>query len=563
VIETRQGSNSEATAQERPRRHSAEFVPGAADGSPVMDRKFELAVELSRVLAEAKLGSGGSLREALYLGRNISLWDVVTTILVLYRFPPLFLPDGSGAAWLRRLAYRLRPYLGLAARFRDFVTSGRSRTVAGCAGWPEGRRTATFICFTDSFYRDLLQPVAESIARQHLAQVVVVHGRRPAGARTGDGPVAFHSMWEHWDAGVDQVQRNMRRSLRQLQRELFGREQLKTLMDGVRSQLGDINVKSDLYWLFWREFIRLAPQVAVAEHILFRHRPALIVSADDADQRCRVYSLLARAAGVPTLLVQQGLSFKDYPEWRYLSHGKVAAMGESSRADMIAQGVDPDRIIVTGHPGFDNLVSAEPDLPISVRNELGVPGHQRMVLFASQPSYVGAFDQPHRRTEMIETLARAVGSLKDVKLVVKPHPGERRKDLVSLIGNKRNVVITDGAVSIAPLIKACDVFVTFFSTAALQALYAGKPVINIDIPGSRGSRLYIGSNATWVARSAEDLMTHITNLLSARCAEHLKAREEARRRFLHDMAYYPDGKATDRVVQVVAELIGPEREEGR
>ena len=58
-------------------------------------------------------------------------------------------------------------------------------------------------------------------------------------------------------------------------------------------------------------------------------------------------------------------------------------------------------------------------------------------------------------------------------------------------------------------------------------------------------------------------MTHITNLLSARCAEHLKAREEARRRFLHDMAYYPDGKATDRVVQVVAELIGPEREEGR
>ena len=559
MIETRQGSSFEAAAREHPHRHGAEFTPGAEDGSRVMDRKFELAVELSKVLAEAKLGSGGSLREALYLGRHISLWDVVTTILVLYRFPLLFLPDRSGAAWRRRLAYRLRPYLGLAARFRDFVTSGRSRTGAGCAEWPEGSRTVVFICFTESFYRDVLQPVADLIARRHLAKVVVVHGGHLARARAADGDVRFHSIWEHWDADADQVQRNLRRNLRRLQRELFDGEQFKTLMYGVRSHVGDISVRSDLYWLFWREFIRLAPQVAVAEHILFRHRSALVVSADDADQRCRVYSLLSRAAGVPTLLVQQGLSNKDYPEWRFLSHGKVAAMGESSRADMIAQGVDPERIVVTGHPGFDNLISAEPNVPIQVRNELGVPEHQRMVLFASQPSYVGAFDQPHRRTEMIETVVRVVGSLKDVKLVIKPHPGERRKELVSLIGNKRNVVITDGAVSIVPLIKACDVFVTFFSTAALQALYAGKPVINIDIPGSRGSRLYIGSNATWVARSVEDLKTHITNLLSEQHAEHLKAREEARRRFLHDMAYYPDGKATDRVVQVVEGLLGPDR----
>ena len=52
---------------------------------------------------------------------------------------------------------------------------------------------------------------------------------------------------------------------------------------------------------------------------------------------------------------------------------------------------------------------------------------------------------------------------------------------------------------------------------------------------------------------------HITNLLSPQRAEHLKTKEEARRRFLHDMAHHPDGKATDRVVQVVADLLGPEK----
>ena len=99
----------------------------------------------------------------------------------------------------------------------------------------------------------------------------------------------------------------------------------------------------------------------------------------------------------PTLLVQQGLSFKGYPEWRYLSHDKVAAMGNSSRSNMMAQGVDSDRIVVTGHPGFDTLASIEPKVQNQFRNEIGVPANHKLVLFASQPSYIGAFDQPKRQ----------------------------------------------------------------------------------------------------------------------------------------------------------------------
>jgi hypothetical protein len=530
---------------------------------PTVDHKFESAVKLSKVLAETNLGSEGTLRDALFLGRRISLWDVVVTVMVLYRFPLPFAPDEDGAAWLKRLKYRMRPYVGLAARLRDYLTSDHGRTGAGCAGWPNESRTVVVTCFTKPFYQQLLQPVADAIATQQLAEVVVVHGGQLTDAPDHDGRITFHSIWEHWADDTEQVQRNIRRSLRELQRKLFDRDQFETLLDGVRRQVGDISVKGELSWLFWREFIRLAPQVAVAEHIVLRHRPTLIVSADDADQRCRVYSLLAKAAGIPTLLVQQGISFKDYPEWRFLSHDRVAAMGESSRADMIAQGVDPDRIVVTGHPGFDRFASIEPDTPTRVRKEFSIPEHHRLVLFASQPSYVGAFDQPHRRTEMIKAVVGIVTSLKNVTLVVKPHPGEQRGELISLIGNPAHVVLVDGAVSIVPLIKACDVFMTFFSTTALQALYAGKPVITIDVPGSGGGRLYTDSNATWVARSVDELMAHITNLLSAQRAELLEEKEEARSRFLHDMAYHPDGKATDRVVRVVADLIGLGRVGGR
>jgi hypothetical protein len=57
--------------------------------------------------------------------------------------------------------------------------------------------------------------------------------------------------------------------------------------------------------LFRSEFPRLAFQVAVAGHILDRHHPALVAAG-----RCRsgrIYTLLAKSRGIPSLIVQQGM----------------------------------------------------------------------------------------------------------------------------------------------------------------------------------------------------------------------------------------------------------------
>ena len=540
------------------------FEPCLQTDSPArVDRKFEQAVKLAHVLGETRLNAGHTLREALCLDQRISLWDVISTFLVLYRFPLLFLPDHGRSAWMRRLAYRLRPYRGLTARFKDAVASDRRRGGTNCAEWSVGPRTVLFVCFTKSFYREVLQPVAHALATRGLAKVVVLHDWPEATVPAENGGVSFRSIREHHDRGVDEAQRRLMRDLRMLRESLFGKRQFDRLMDGVRSRVGDVNVRSEFSWLFWREFVRLAPHVALAELIMFRHRPAMIVSADDADQRCRVYSLMARAAGIPSLLIQQGLSFSDYPEWRFLSHDRVAAMGESSRRDLMAQGVDPERIVVTGHPGFDTFASTDPGIADKIRNDLGIPQEHRLVLFASQPSYVGAFDQPQKRTDMIKAVVKVVGAMKDVTLVIKPHPGEKRKELAALVGKARQVVLVDGAVSIAPLIKACDVFITFFSTTALQALYAGKPVISIDIPGSGGGHLYTDSQATWVARSPEELTEHVANLLSVNKGEYAMAKAVARQRFLREMACLPDGKATERIVGLVVDSLESERSADR
>ena len=519
------------------------------------ENQFKQAVRLFKFLGDTRLRSGKTLRAELCLGQGISLWEVVASYMVLYRFPLLFSCDSGSRLWRERLKYYLRPYRGVAARFRDSVIFPPRRTITACSKWPGGGQTVLFLGFVPTFYRDTLRPVAESLATKESIQVVVIGESKKSSVDVlANKKVRFQSIWEHWDNDAKKLSKIMLKHLQILQNNFFNRTQLEAVMQNVTGDFISFALTREFYWLFWREFKRLIPQIVIANHILNKHRPALIVSPDGADQRCRIYSLLAREKGIPSLLVQQGLTIREYPEWFFFSQTAVAAMGQSSRADMIAQGIPSEKIMLTGHPGFDHLALQEPDLCTRVRADLGLSEGETMVLFASQPYYVGVFNTPGIRQTMIKAIVRACSSFKNIKLVVKPHPGDNIRELKILIGKAPQVVMVDQTKDISPLIKTCSVLVTFFSTVALQALYAGKPVVNVDFPGCGGQNLYSQSGATWIAHSTDEIAIHLQKLISESRHKEIASREAARQRFLYDLAYLSDGQATERIVKVALNM---------
>jgi len=522
-----------------------------SQGGAAGDRRFEHAVELCRWLGALRTASGTDVRTALRLGGGVSLWDVVEPFLALYRFPLLFSGGPPAAPWRRALRGRLSRVKGRAL--------APMRSERGCREWPAGKGAVLVLGFVPTFYRDVLRSVADDLAADGGRGVVVAGEKRlrPAAAGPGAGAPAFHAIWDHWDARAEEESRTLLGRLRAARKAIVPAVRAAAAGGRGPRAVDPAALAAEWSWLFAHELRRLGAHLAAARHILVSHRPALIVSADDADQRCRVFSLAGKALGIPSLLVQQGLSTRDYPEWRFFSPDKVAAMNESSRTDMIAQGVPPERIVVTGQPGFDRFLVPAPGRRERVRAALGVGEGRTMVLFASQPYQVGAFRSPGVRAAMLAAVVRAAASIDRIALVVKPHPGESRSRLARLVGPSPRTILAGREDDLGGLILACDVFMTFFSTSVLQALYARKPVVTVDFPDAGTPDPYSRSGATWTARSEEEIAALLRRLAEGGADGAGGEREAARVRFLEETAYRPDGGATSRVARLAREMLVP------
>lgn len=523
----------------------------------MIDSKFIHSNELLVKLSFFKLEDGSRLSTRLHLETKVSLLDIVAPYLVLYRFPLLFRSIRQGMLLRQRYMHFFPLYGNIFNRFRASMLM-RPREIAKNEKVLPDERHILFLGFYEMFYRDVLHPVADVITNKNLLNSIIVDDKyNDKLIRYTNNRLTRISIWEYWDEVVSNLSKNMLLNLADVESAFFQKKNFKVLLDYLVAGNDDLDgsiVKLELKWLFNCVFKKLIPYIASAKRIFECVRPSLIVSADDTDQRNRVYTLLGKAYGVQSLVVQQGLTDVSYPDWKYFSADYVAAMGEAASDHIASQGISREKIVVTGHPGFDRLVNDENR--DDIRDSMGIACVDKLLLFASQPYLVGAFASPDIRKEMIEAVLEVCDTFGGVQVILKPHPSENIREFKKLIGKRRSVYLANKEMDILPLIKACDVFITFFSTAALQALYAAKPVINVCFENSSNFDLYLNSGATYIARSRREIASYLRRLVSTFEYDKNVKMDIARLSFVNRWAHVPDGCATRRVVDLACQLIG-------
>mgnify|MGYP001595465824 CR=1 FL=1 len=512
------------------------------------DDKFAQAARLYDGVGNFELGDGRTVRDACRLVGNVSLWDCLSTYLILYRFP-MCVSGGAGLA--HSYTERVRPLLGTLARVRDTVLFPPSYTVQGLTqSTPKsGHIRVLFVGFSEVFFRDVLRSVYSALEKESAGYQSIVL----TGAGYGRRPQNHFSVWDYFSADVKAAATRGLSALDELKQALPGAIAAKrgAHLDGIAVDWPIL--RREFSWLCNRELPRLIYVAAAAYKVLSHYTPTLIVTADDADQKSKVVELAARELRTPTLVVQQGVTRADYPDWKHFAGDYVAAMGPTSLETIVGQGVPREAVTVTGHPGLDKLKQASEQENAATRAAQQVDPDEFLVIFASQPYYLGTFSSRRARREMIRACLEAVSTIPGVRLIVKAHPRDDVPALKKLCANYPRIRIVDSQVEVASLIKACDAFITMFSQTTLEALYADKPVININFPGSGVKSPFFDGKATCLAESREDIRIAITKLSEGDYGFFQNHDNRfAKEKMLNEWTFLNDGKATDRVVDLIS-----------
>lgn len=281
----------------------------------------------------------------------------------------------------------------------------------------------------------------------------------------------------------------------------------------------------------------------------------------------RAAPAVAHALGVPLLVAQKETTISEHS---LREHAELVRRHAPPLADLmtvcserhkrfwVRAGAAAERIVVTGQPRFD-FYSRLRDAPTRAG---GAPGREEQAsagkpsaLFLSyavdayHPSEGGGeatWGELRRQTE--EGLRELVR--RGWRVLVKPHPQQ------PLDGSGGGMIELDPQADVRPLIAAADVVVGFQSTAMLEAMLAGRPVLYTAWDGAaQGLDDQLIPFHRWereiaVVRRAADLPDAAVAARASTCPpDVLRRRREIAERYLGPL----DGFAAERTVAALVQ----------
>jgi UDP-N-acetylglucosamine 2-epimerase len=257
---------------------------------------------------------------------------------------------------------------------------------------------------------------------------------------------------------------------------------------------------------------------------------------------------------VPVVGIQHGILYPGYYSYRHEADegdcpipDRTAVFGDAARRFLIEEGRYPETSLeVTGSPKFDALIAAarrwDRD---SLRRELGIAPDEKLLVVASRY-------RPIRETHAsIGTafggLVAAVEASAGVRMIVKPHPAEPVAEYqADLAGARRSRLSLPGQ-ELLGLLHAADALVTVESLSAVEALVLDRPVLILNAPTNL--REMVERGVALAVDEGEDPAAAVEALLFDEPTR--RRLDEARSRYLEDVARGVDGGATRRIVSLL------------
>ena len=225
------------------------------------------------------------------------------------------------------------------------------------------------------------------------------------------------------------------------------------------------------------------------ECLVAERNPSLVFVSNPYTVEGKLATSIAHARSIPTASIEHGSIFPSDPIWQDCMIDLVCVGGEPSRRALLSCGLLDKQIAVTGSPRLDGVTGAA----LRKVHPSSLSSAANVLVATSGPGDQVSMEQ-HR--SFIKILYEAAEMSPTVRWVVKLHKKDRSelyREIGAQFSSSSRVEIVSGERSsfgpdIFKFLSSAKALVTVCSTAALDAMVVGVPVISVA-PASGGNGL--------------------------------------------------------------------------
>lgn len=259
--------------------------------------------------------------------------------------------------------------------------------------------------------------------------------------------------------------------------------------------------------------------------------------------------------------------FAGYPEQPWILGGGqadyVAVTGEHYRRILLKAGVNPVKILTTGHPRHDLVIQNRVQWKITERKQtcqaIGAPAEKRLLLLGAPPvshikagTRAGHVTMDQMNAYLHETIAQLLSLNETFHLLVKVHPRDE-SEVLSYLQDHSGTFTVIRRYETAKLIAISDLLLCQGSTIVFDAHILGTPTLTFDFYQTPGYDMWAKAGGVWHVTRQADLLPSVRRVLEDSA---VRSKLEAERQAFLQEYIRCDGHATERIVNVLRQMIG-------
>lgn len=296
-------------------------------------------------------------------------------------------------------------------------------------------------------------------------------------------------------------------------------------------------------------------RIDAAEMMMADFQPDLVFSGLDQVSHDTPWVLAAGRRGIRTMVYQHGIWNNDAVDQLTFASEMICAMGPGPVRHAVDRfHLDETRITATGYPFFEGLYgrAIAPD-PSTLRSQICLDPNRPVGLFLGAMGWVWGPDCRHSESTVLQSLLDLLKEMPELTLIVRMHSGDQVHAMYPTLQRFGARVKLNPDFSLKELLAVSNVVITQQTTAGLEAVCAGRPLVYLNIASERDTFPFARSGAAVGVYKPGALAATVRRVLTDNKTRELMNRY--REPFLEDQVYGLDGSATKRISHLCREMI--------